>query len=447
MAVDAHSLSLQFGDAADLVVICGGKEIKARQTVVCFWSPVLKQCCEEGLRVSNADLTCDCALTGAQEFGSVRLEFADYNLSTLSRVFLYCYTGDYSDECYPANGRIGPSLSVLSCEENNTRPKSPSQMQADTTDQSPPSNSSRITTMVRENLKVYLCAKTLAIGSLQAHALTKFESRCRDAIKEAGFAAVFDYVYKHTSTGDVDLRKMLIRTCMKNMNLIMRDEELLSSLRKNEPIAWSLLEETRTKNLDIRAAAKSSDTEHQAEIEKLKTECEQLRSEKKSPPTALVRYRPSAPAPDLPSSLEVTNLKTRTSLLRAENDQSKLELSKLTLEVDSLKHALRLESGKRQNDMHNWENRMEGLQLKLHNAEARLQSTASSDRAWGKLNKAKKSLQSEVDSLEYLIGKAERQMKDVDSCKGCDKAFWALLKVDLDKNDIVVQCGNCGQRH
>lgn len=89
VSADSGDRLLRSGEFADCVIIAGGKEIRSHQKIICSQSNVLKQLCEQGLK----------------KYRTIRLEFTDHDLQTVSRVFLYLYTGDYSDESYPNLGR------------------------------------------------------------------------------------------------------------------------------------------------------------------------------------------------------------------------------------------------------------------------------------------------------------------------------------------------------
>jgi hypothetical protein len=97
----------------------------------------------------------------------VRLEFADHNVPTVSRVFLFMYTGYYSDVSYP----------VLGVKRRDS-PGPPCGSDVLLVDSDSPG------TITAKNLDVYLCAKLLAIKPLQTLAITKLDKHCRNKILE-----------------------------------------------------------------------------------------------------------------------------------------------------------------------------------------------------------------------------------------------------------------------
>jgi len=339
----------------------------------------------------------------------VSLEFADYDLPTISRAFLYLYTGDYSDECYPNLGHSAKSSLPVPLEETTNLQKMIARQEHDehskiqdpsSAPQIEPTKASRVTSLAIENLKVYLCAKTLVIEPLKALALVKLDSRSRNDIKSAGLAPIFSFVYQHTRSEDLDVRTVLMRICAENMAVVERDAVLLPLLKKHEPMAWTLLEEKLIKTIQLPATVRATDREQQERINKLKAECETLRNETKSVSTALVKFNGSDQA------LQATSLAAENLLL--EQDKSRLERENETLknEQQALQRKLRQENGKRRNEQHNSENSIFRLKARLRDAESRLSNAESGNRAWGTLKNEKKSLKAEVQRLEALLDDA-----------------------------------------
>ncbi|KAF7509600.1 hypothetical protein GJ744_007638 [Endocarpon pusillum] len=93
-----------------------------------------------------------------------------------------------------------------------------------------------VNALVKRNLKVYLCAKALQIKSLEALALVKLESRCRNDLDPADIASTISYVYEHSTHEDLKLRTMVMRSCTKNVALVVRDAETVSLLKEYEPL-------------------------------------------------------------------------------------------------------------------------------------------------------------------------------------------------------------------
>lgn len=413
----------------------------------------------------------------------MRLEFADYDLPTVARVLLYLYTGKYHDEVYPNLGHPLKSSIATSPLVGANSHQNVSQQQEEegrNIKDSPltfgvgPTNSTGIKIWAVKNLDVYLCAKALKIDLLKTLALTKLDFRCRSDVSSASLVATFSYIYDRISFGDTDLRTMLLRICFENHDLVQRDGELVNVLKRHEPITWTLLAEMLLKVPEMPVPAVSSNKGLQAEIDLLRAENERLKKDTHSTTpmtTALVKYKAS----DSGLESEVVSLNARMKLLRAENGHLKTETSTLTQanqilvkEQDAQKSKPDQEDGKQRkrehaanmrisflegkvrylvNQLRNAESRLRYLVNQLNDAESRLRHADAQNYAWGKLHREKKALRSEVEWLEGMLKDAQTLVKETRECKHCDKAFWALLKVDLNQDDVCVKCGNCGQKH
>lgn len=53
VSADSGDRLLRSGEFADCVIIAGGKEIRSHQKIICSQSNVLKQLCEQGLKVTT----------------------------------------------------------------------------------------------------------------------------------------------------------------------------------------------------------------------------------------------------------------------------------------------------------------------------------------------------------------------------------------------------------
>jgi BTB/POZ domain len=447
LSADARCQLLRSGDFADCVVIAGKKEIKVHRKIICAQSPVLKQLCEEGLEVGTSELCEGSALTWTQKFGSVRLEFANYDLQTLSRVILFLYTGKYSDESYPDLGYIKPSSPP---DDRTNLENKPDIRDSPDLFEMMSSKSPRATEIAVNNFKVYLCAKTLDIEPLKGLALAKLESCCHNRFIWKGIVPIFSYIHEHSNPEEIDLRTMLMRVCMKDTNVVMRDPELVALLKKHEPVAWILLEETTTKISKLQAAEKVSQAEQRAQIDKLKEECERLRNETKSTETALVKFKD----PDLSLQSKLLNTRNEARLLRARNAVLEAEISEFTQayqalmkEHETMKKEVKHAKGKTLTGDQNYGNKIQSLQEKLKNAQTKLRHTDSSNHAWGKLNHEKKSLESQVQYLKDMLEDAEGLLSDTRKCRRCGTGFCALLSVNRERKEIYVKCADCGHTH
>jgi chromosome segregation ATPase len=241
-----------------------------------------------------------------------------------------------------------------------------------------------------------------------------------------------------------------MRVCMKNKNVVMRDPELVALLNKHEPVAWTLLEETRTKILELRAAEKITNAEQRAEIDKLKEECERFRNGVKSTETALVKFKD----PDLGLRSKLLNTRNEARLLRARNAVLEAEISEctqayqaLTKEQETLKRDVKHANGKTLTEHQNCGKKIKSLQGQLKDAQIKLHHTDSSNHAWGKINHEKKSLKSQVQYLEDMLEDAEGLVDDTRKCRQCGMGFWALLRVNREKKEVYVKCADCGYSH
>ncbi len=63
LSADAKNQLFRSGDFADCIVISGDNSIGVHQNIICPQSAVLKESCEEGLKVSNDELFDESALT------------------------------------------------------------------------------------------------------------------------------------------------------------------------------------------------------------------------------------------------------------------------------------------------------------------------------------------------------------------------------------------------
>lgn len=370
----------------------------------------------------------------------------------MSRVFLYLYTGNYDDGTYPNFGRntksiaSSPGQESINLQQHNGKPS---------VNKDPPGDSQtvfprNVNALVKANLKVYLCAKALQIKSLEALALVKLELRCRNDLDSADAASIISYVYEHSTHEDLELRTMVMRSCTKNVALVMRDAEIVSLLKKYEPLASNLLRETWTYFTQQSTAEERSRKENATEIAKLKAECQELRKEKESATTSLVKYR----GPNLELESQVLSLKAGTASLASQNDSMRKKISSMTCEKsilldeqEALRKKLRWENGISRSQQHNLQQKISSLQNKLDSANSRLRDTEPANHAWGRVRGENASLRKEVQWLRGKLGHAQRLVKDTTECRRCGKAFWALLKVDLRKNDVCVKCGSCGQKH
>ncbi|ERF72406.1 hypothetical protein EPUS_06035 [Endocarpon pusillum Z07020] len=435
-SADAGNQLLRFGGLADCVVVCGDTEFNVRKDIICRGSPVLKQFCEEGL----------------QQFGAIRLAFADYDLPTVSRVFLYLYTGNYDDGMYPNFGRNTKSIASSPGQESIhlQRHDGKRSDNKDPTGDPQPVFSRNVNALVESNLKVHLCAKALQIKSLEALALVKLESRCLNDLDPADIASIISYVYEHSTHEDLELRTMVMRSCTKNIVLVMRDAEIVSLLKKYEPLASNLLEETWAYVTQQSITEERSRKENETAIVKLEAECQELRKEKESATTSLVKYK----GPNLELKSQVLSLKAGTASLASQNDSMRKKISSMTCEKSilldeqvALRKKLRWENGISRNQQHNLQQKISSLQNKLDNANSRLRDADPANHALGRVRGENESLRKEVKWLRRMLEHAQRLVKDTTECRHCDTAFWALLKVDLHKDDVYVKCGSCGQKH
>ncbi len=399
-------------------------------------------------------------LTEAQKFHAVRLAFAEYNLPTVSRVFLYLYTGKYDDSTYPRLGRNTKSVASSSSEENTNLQQAQHEQNSNRTNNNnnnkepindhQPGFPRHFTALVSSNLEVYLCAKALQVESLKALALAKLESRCNKDLKPADVAAMIRFVYEGSSQQDIQLRTLLMRHCTKNIALVVGDAEVVSLLKKHEPLAWSLLEEARANVTQLSTAEERLKKVKQAEISKLEAECKKLRVETESATTSLVKYK----APDLELESQVLDLKAGTASLVSRNDCLRKEISNLTREnvnllneQEALRDELRRENGKSRGQQHNLWQKISSLQKRLDDTKSRLRTAESADQAWARVRDEKDALGKEIAWLRGTLEYAQRRVKDTKKCKFCHQVFWALLKVDLVKDDVYIKCGDCGQKH
>ncbi len=396
-------------------------------------------------------------LTEAQKFHAVRLGFADYTLPTVSRVFLYLYTGDYNDETYPRLGRNTKSIVSSPSEENiNLQQAQRGQNGKGSNNTEEPTNDHQpvfpghVTALAKNNLEVYHCAKALQVESLKALALAKFESRCHKDLKSADVAAMIRFVYEDNSQQDIKLRSLLLRHCTKNIAPVIGDAEIVSLLKKHEPLAWNLLEEAWANVTQLSAAEERLRKEKEAEIATLEAECKKLRKETESAATSLVKYK----GPNLELESQVLSLKAGTTSLVIRNDLMQKEIASLTREKLSLlneqgalRQELRRENGKSRGQQHNLQQKILSLEQKLGHANSRLREAESANHAWGRIRREKDSLRKEVEWLRGTLEYAQRLVKDTRECRHCGDTFWALLKVDLHKDDVYIKCGDCGQKH
>ena len=382
----------------------------------------------------------------------MRLAFADYDLPTVSRVFLYLYTGDYDDETYPNLGHNAKPIASSPGEEitNLQQRDDKTSDNKDPADDTQPVFARNVTALVKRNLKVYLCAKALQIESLEALALVKLESNCCNDLESADVASIISYVYEHSTHEDLKLRTMVMRSCTKNMPLATGDAEIVSLLKKHEPLAWTLIEETWRNAVDLTTVGKAPNDERQAEFHKMQVECEQLRTELKSVATALVKF--GRPQPDQQS--QTARLKAEITVLRAQNNHLETEASRLTKantdlwnEREALQKKLSQEYQKKDNKHQALMKKNFVLENKFEETQVDLRKAESRRFAWGALNREKKELKEEVDWLKNTLTNAQRLVQNTRECRQCHYAFWALLKVNLHKNDVWVKCARCGVNH
>ena len=364
----------------------------------------------------------------------MRLQFTNLDLPTVSRVLVHLYMGDYSDETYPLLGEECQSIPDLPGGHNT-----------------PPTQSTEyhgLRGIAAKNVHVYLCAKMLAIDPLKTLAVAKLDSRFRDSLDSANLAAAFSFVFEHTASEDTELRTMLMRICMENIALVKGDAHLASLLNQHEPVAWNLLGETWMKSVVLHTPEKASNTEEQSEINRLKAECEQMRIQMTSATTALVKLDRPLPAQEsgiLPGAMEACDL--RKDIYHSETlklAQAKRDLMK---KQRALQEELQHENKKSPKAQTTLRDKVSILEEKLSNAQSNLKNAEAKNRAWGVLKKEKKSLKSEVEWLEDALDKAQKRVEELRKCSHCDKAFWALLKIDREKNKIYVKCGKCGRKH
>lgn len=372
-------------------------------------------------------------------------------------MFLYLYTWNYDDESHPSLGRNikpiidspgeeVPNLQKAHHEQNGKQPNNNKEPTNDHQPNSPP----LVTALAKINLKVYLCAKALQIESLKTLALAKLDSSCQRDLESGHIGAMICFVYEDNSLQDIQLRTLLMRHCTKNIALVMGDAKVVSLLKKHEPLAWSLLEEAWANATQLSTAEERSRKEKQAEIAKLEAECKELRQGTESATTSLVKYK--GPDPELES--QVLSLKAGTASLVSRNDSLWKEISSLTREnsdllkeQDALRLELSREMGRSRGQQHNLQQKISSLQIKLEVAKSRLQKAESANQGWSRLRKENESLKKEVEWLRETLEFAQQLIKNTKECRYCHQVFWALLKVDLGKNDVCVRCGDCGQKH
>jgi DNA repair exonuclease SbcCD ATPase subunit len=345
---------------------------------------------------------------------------------------VYLYTGGYSDEFYP----------ILGVEHRGIlNPPGGHKMQSD--------QSHSVSSMVKKNLNVYLCAKDLAIEPLKALAVTKFESRCRDDVSEPVLAAIFHLVYESTDSKDIELRIKLMRICHYNRSVAEHGTELVSAIKMHEPMAWILMQEICVHFHNIQAAAKSSQTTQQAKIDSLEAQCKKLESEEASATTAVVKFNQIQPSQGrqalslIPSANILRNSTNHSNDFKTEASKLLQENQKLQNKQKDLERQLRQENGRRRNQQHNFEVKISILGDRL----AKLKNVQASNHAWGALNLEKASLEKRAAWLKDIIVYAQKRVKDIRECTHCNTNFWGLLKVDLEKNDVYIKCGSCGQKH
>jgi hypothetical protein len=356
----------------------------------------------------------------------VRLEFADHTIATVSRVFLFLYTGDYSDIFYPVLGRKR--------QDSLCPPHSNDALLLD---------ADGPTTIAAKNLEVYLCAKTLAIKSLQTFAITKLDNYCRNEVMSPNFPATLSYILDRTTSEDLELRTTLVYICLENSAFAARGADIETLLVQHEPVAWNLGRKVLMKSLELLPLEKVSESKKQADADAddLKAECKQLRIELKSVATALVQYQPPQPL----ERPELLRLRNEVTPLRAQNARMHLatrQLARANLELEA-----KLEKGKAGNNQHLSDNKRSSLEAQLQDAESKLRSANSARFAWGAMQRKNQGLRSDVTTLKNALEEAERRMKDCKSCRVCRREFFGLLKMDLPKGDIWVKCRSCGGNH
>jgi len=171
----------------------------------------------------------------------------------MSRVFLFLYTGYYSDIFYPVLG--------VKHRDSSGPPRGSDTLLVDSDGPAP---------IAAKNLDVYFCAKTLAIKPLQAFAVTKLDKHCRDEVKSPDFPATLSYILDHTTSADLELRMTLVYICLENSAFATRSADIVALLEQHEPVAWRLSTKVLMKSLELLPVEKGSEPEKQADADGVK---------------------------------------------------------------------------------------------------------------------------------------------------------------------------------
>ncbi len=155
----------------------------------------------------------------------------------LSMTLSYLYTGDYNDEIMTSKEAQIPSgnLAMLGDnDESENSSKLGDPMIHSTACQTP---------ACLVSVRVYILADYTQIDGLKKLALSKFSVQAQRQFDTQSFLGAVQTTFDHTSHNDLGLRKVVIRLCFENIDLVEQDEDLTAIINANEPVAWSLLKE------------------------------------------------------------------------------------------------------------------------------------------------------------------------------------------------------------
>jgi hypothetical protein len=360
----------------------------------------------------------------------VRLQFAEHDLATISRVLAYLYTGDYNDQAFsilasPITSALNDTTNTLNNTNHDQSGRSatkPSQQHLlDLGEEEKPADYPKSAPTL-ENLKIYFCADLLSIEPLKAVALQKFHTICRKSFPPPGFAEALTFTYARTANEHLELRTTVTRLCMERLPKLKKERELVYIVKTHEPVAWNLveisanLEESRklssnlpaSKELGVQGTAKveglrtkvrgllAAHERDRANIQKLRSERDTLLQEKLLLQHEVedLRQEPDAKVKDQP-------LATQLRFLRTQNERQQRELKVAE--------------------------------------KAKAETQRSADSAFGRLKRAEKALMAREDEYELLLDRLRQRAEQIRKCRIC----WTEYCAPLDLEELNIDCGNC----
>lgn len=243
--------ALLSGEHSDLKLVCGDKEFKVHQSIMCTGSPFFAAACSGGFLEAHKG----------------QIDLKEDDVETVKRMILFLYTLDYDDHyksyVQAANGSHYVPIKLFG-------PMTSSEKEI-------------FHTRVKNNIAVYSIADKYGIENLKSLAKQKFNHLMRHhQFSHCGcFAPLLQQILETTppergrSAQDEGLWSIVARICVTYAGDIFKDEKCLSVISEMPDFGVDLLQ----KAMEIIADARNANANHLMEIHRLRVENERTKAQ------------------------------------------------------------------------------------------------------------------------------------------------------------------------